>query len=55
MQTVKKVQWVPDHSNPDYPNSQLSEYMDVAMLLAAAGKRRSSDWSSATGESKAAV
>ena len=47
------VQWVPDCPNPDYPNTWLSECLDLAMFLAAAGKRLSSHWSFATGESKA--
>ena len=49
------IQCVPDYPNPDYPNFRLSERLDVAMFLEAVGKRRSSHWSSATGESKAAV
>ena len=49
------VQWVPDCPNPDYPNTRLSERLDVTMFSAAAGKTRSGDWSSATGESKAAI
>ena len=49
------IQYVPDCLNLDYPNSQLSECLDVTMFLAAAEKRRSGHWSSATGESKAAV
>ena len=34
------MQYVPDYLNPDYPNSRLSECLDVTMVLAAAGKRR---------------
>ncbi len=49
------IQWVPDYPNTDYPNSRLSERLDVAMFSAAVGKRRSGHWSSATRESKAAV
>ena len=47
---IKLVQWV-----PDYLNSRLSERLDIAMFFAAAGNRHSGHWSSATGESKAAV
>ena len=54
-----QVQWVLDYLNTDYLNSQLSKCMDVAIFLAAAGKRcsglNSGHWSSATGESKAGV
>ena len=32
------VQQIPDHPNPDYPNSQSSERLDSAMFSAAAGK-----------------
>ena len=35
--------------------SRLSERVDIAMFLAAAGKRRSGHWSSAAGESKPAI
>ena len=49
------LQWVPNYFNPDYPNSRLSKFVDVAMFLAAAGKRRCGHWSSATGESKPAL
>ena len=49
------IQWVPDYLNLDYLNSRLSERLDIAMFSTAAGKRRSSHWSSATGESKTAV
>ena len=52
---VLVLQWVPNYPNPDYPNSPLSERLDVAMFSAAAGKIRSGHWSSATGESKPAV
>ena len=50
VQVIEYVQWV-----PDYPNSRLSECLDVAMFSKAVEKRRSCHWISATGESKAAV
>ena len=49
------LQWVLAYPNPDYLNAQLSERLNVAMILAVAGKGRSGHWSSATGESKDAV
>ena len=49
------VESVLDYPNSDYPNAQLSEHLDVAMFLAAVGKRCSHYWSAVTGESKAAV
>ena len=52
---LRLVQWVPNYPDPDYPDSRLSERLDVTMFSAAVGKRRSGHWSSATRESKAAV
>ena len=40
---------------PNYPNSRLSECLDIAMFSAEAGKRHSGHCTSATGESKAVV
>ena len=42
------VQYVSNYPNPDYPNSRLSERLDVTMFLAAAEKRFSGHWSSVT-------
>ena len=36
------LQRVPDYPNPDYPNSRLSECLDIAMFSAAVGKGHSS-------------
>ena len=60
MSVSNTVQWVlnypnTDYLNTDYPNSRLSERLDVAMFSSAAGKTHSAHWSSATGEIKAAV
>ena len=42
-------------SESHYPISRLSKHLNVTMFSAAAGKRHSGHWSSATGESKAAI
>ena len=51
-QYISYVQWVLDYPNPNYPYPNTRTLADIAMFLAAAGKRRCGF---ATGESKAAV